>query len=165
MYYFICCKLSSLWLHLHSEKTKLVLKIRRSNILYCRDARFCRKEDNHSMSVANSSPATHRNSWNYLCTAEVKTVKSKTVFASWFKCCLTSTETVGLLGTGAQDVHLDFYTAPELCFLQGFTQVFCFVLLPCLFICKCSLDCVQNIANPHYTPPHPPHHPSVTFAF
>ena len=30
------------------------------------------------------------------------------------KCCSTSTETVGLLGTGAQDVHLDFHTAPEL---------------------------------------------------
>ena len=26
------------------------------------------------------------------------------------KCCFTSTETVGLLGTGAQDVHLDFHT-------------------------------------------------------
>ena len=25
-----------------------------------------------------------------------------------------STETVGLLGTGAQDVHVDFHTAPEL---------------------------------------------------
>ena len=32
-----------------------------------------------------------------------------------FECCLTSTETVGLLGTGAQDGHLDFHTAPELC--------------------------------------------------
>ena len=32
-----------------------------------------------------------------------------------FKCCFTSTETVGLLGTGAQDGHLHFYTAPELC--------------------------------------------------
>ena len=31
------------------------------------------------------------------------------------ECCFTSTETVGLLGTGAQDGHLDFYTAPELC--------------------------------------------------
>ena len=31
------------------------------------------------------------------------------------ECCFTSTETVGFLGTGAQDVHLDFYTAPELC--------------------------------------------------
>ena len=30
------------------------------------------------------------------------------------KCCFTSTETVGL-GTGAQDGHLDFHTAPELC--------------------------------------------------
>ena len=26
------------------------------------------------------------------------------------KCCFTSTETVGLLGTGAQDGHLDFHT-------------------------------------------------------
>ena len=33
-------------------------------------------------------------------------------------CCLTpSTETVSLLGTGAQDGHLDFHTAPELCFV------------------------------------------------
>ena len=31
------------------------------------------------------------------------------------KRCFTSTETVGLLGTGAQDGHLDFHTAPELC--------------------------------------------------
>ena len=30
------------------------------------------------------------------------------------KCCFTSTETIALLGTGAQDVHLDFHTAPEL---------------------------------------------------
>ena len=30
------------------------------------------------------------------------------------KCSFTSTETVGLLGTGAQDGHLDFHTAPEL---------------------------------------------------
>ena len=28
-------------------------------------------------------------------------------------CSFTSTETVGLLGTGAQDGHLDFRTAPE----------------------------------------------------
>ena len=33
----------------------------------------------------------------------------------WLKCCFTFTETVGLLGTGAQDGHLDFYTAPVLC--------------------------------------------------
>ena len=30
------------------------------------------------------------------------------------KCRFTSTETVGSLGTGAQDVHLDFHTAREL---------------------------------------------------
>ena len=30
------------------------------------------------------------------------------------ECCFTSTETVGLLGTGSQDGHLDFHTAPEL---------------------------------------------------
>ena len=30
------------------------------------------------------------------------------------KCCFMSTETEGLLGTGAQDGHLDFHTAPEL---------------------------------------------------
>ena len=34
----------------------------------------------------------------------------------WFmliKRCFTSIETVGLLGTGTQDVHLEFHTAPE----------------------------------------------------
>ena len=30
------------------------------------------------------------------------------------ECCFTSTETEGLLGTGAQDGHLDFNTPPEL---------------------------------------------------
>ena len=30
------------------------------------------------------------------------------------ECCFTSTETVGILGTGAQDGHLDFHTASEL---------------------------------------------------
>ena len=34
------------------------------------------------------------------------------------KCCFTSTETVALLGTGAQDVHLDFHTPPELCMVH-----------------------------------------------
>ena len=31
------------------------------------------------------------------------------------ECCFTSTETVGLSGTGVQDGHLDFHTAPEFC--------------------------------------------------
>ena len=30
------------------------------------------------------------------------------------ECCFTSTETIGLLGTGGQDGHLDLHTAPEL---------------------------------------------------
>ena len=29
------------------------------------------------------------------------------------KYCFTSIETVGLLGTGAKDGHLDFHTAPK----------------------------------------------------
>ena len=31
------------------------------------------------------------------------------------ECCFTSTETVGVLGTRAQDGHLDLHTAPDLC--------------------------------------------------
>ena len=34
--------------------------------------------------------------------------------ARWLvECCFTSTETVGPLGMGAQNGHLDFHTAPE----------------------------------------------------
>ena len=41
------------------------------------------------------------------------------VFSSGLlKCCFTSAETVGLLGTGAQDGHLDFHTAPERCLVD-----------------------------------------------
>ena len=36
------------------------------------------------------------------------------------ECCFTSTETVGLLGTGAQDGHPDFHTPPELWSLRGY---------------------------------------------
>ena len=35
--------------------------------------------------------------------------------ASMVECCFTSTETVGWWGTGTQEGHLDFHTAPELC--------------------------------------------------
>ena len=34
------------------------------------------------------------------------------------ECCFMSTETIGLLGTGAQDGHLNFHTAPELCLFR-----------------------------------------------
>ena len=53
------------------------------------------------------------------------------------KCCFTSTETIGLLGTGAQDVHLDFHTVPELCksVLQC-KEVSCFYGVKKCIICK-----------------------------
>ena len=35
------------------------------------------------------------------------------------RCCFTSTETVGLLGTEAQDGHLGFHTVPELCDVEN----------------------------------------------
>ena len=38
----------------------------------------------------------------------------QTTTAELAECCFTSTETIGLLGTGAQDGHLDFHAAPEL---------------------------------------------------
>ena len=41
-----------------------------------------------------------------------KSRKKKELLIGWLKCCFTSTETVGLLGTGAQDVHMDFHTGP-----------------------------------------------------
>ena len=48
--------------------------------------------------------------------------------SEWVKFCFTSTETVGLLGTGAQDSHLDFHTAPELCYVLYYV-LFSYILL------------------------------------
>ena len=45
---------------------------------------------------------------------ELHNVMTDSMLLLLLKFCFTSTETVGLLGTGAQDVHLDFHTAPEL---------------------------------------------------
>ena len=42
-------------------------------------------------------------------------INQNVVLNIWLKHCFTSTETVGLLGMGAQDSHLDFHPAPELC--------------------------------------------------
>ena len=42
------------------------------------------------------------------------TVERKRRVVGVVEFCFTSTETVGLLGTGAQDGHLDFHTAPAL---------------------------------------------------
>ena len=46
------------------------------------------------------------------------------------QCCFTSTEAVGLLGTGAQDDHLDFHTAPELCALPyAWTYIYIYIYM------------------------------------
>ena len=60
----------------------------------------------------------------------------------WLKCCFTSTETVGLLGTGAQDVHLDFHTAPELC---GVQLTFLLISLGLLQAFALDAACVTNM--------------------
>ena len=39
---------------------------------------------------------------------------------------------VGLLGTGTQDVHLDYHTAPELCSINTREK-------PCIMCCTLSL--------------------------
>ena len=54
------------------------------------------------------------------------------------ECCFTSTETVGLLGTGAQDGHLDFHTAPELWPCAVFVNQLR-LLLP-VITCRCFVD-------------------------
>ena len=50
------------------------------------------------------------------------------------KCCFTSTETVGLLGTGAQDGHLDFHTAPELCGISLLPRLYIYTSSEFLFL-------------------------------
>ena len=49
------------------------------------------------------------------------------------KCCFTSTETVSLLWTRAQDIHLDFHTAPEL--WRSSASLFSFISTTQWFIC------------------------------
>ena len=48
------------------------------------------------------------------------------------ECCFPSTETVGLLGTGAQDVHLDFHTDHELCGFLSQMEYLIFTCFPSL---------------------------------
>ena len=53
--------------------------------------------------------------------AEIKyEVNERSSFSQLAECCFTSTETEGLLGTGSQDVHLEFHTAPGLWIPQLF---------------------------------------------
>ena len=62
----------------------------------------------HSMSVLKFTVVLER-AW--LSTPLLDVVRALVL---WLKCCFTSTETLGLLGTETQDVHLDFHTVLEL---------------------------------------------------
>ena len=70
--------------------------------------------------VLDSMPAGSVCGWDCLMASDPHQLPSHTVCIwvgrmwSLVECCFTSTETVGLLRTGAQDIHLDFHTAPEL---------------------------------------------------
>ena len=57
------------------------------------------------------------------------------------KCCFTSTETVGLLGTGAQNGHLDFHTQllTSLSVHSTYCYVFFLFFLFCYFVGLLSL--------------------------
>ena len=60
-----------------------------------------------------TTPAAERRShcrgWKYWCHPHCWTQDTMSVFL--VECCFTSTETVDLLGTGAQDGHLDFHNS------------------------------------------------------
>ena len=61
-------------------------------------------------------------------------------------CCFTSTETVGLLGTGAQDNRLDFHTGPELwnSAIEGTLNSYL-----CVSVCL-SRSCISTLSAPPY---------------
>ena len=59
-----------------------------------------------SLGVSTDNEETTR--YLHLLTAMTQALKGSV------ECCFTSTEPVGLLGTGAQNGHLDFHTAPEI---------------------------------------------------
>ena len=56
---------------------------------------------------------------------------------AWFNVALRPQKPKGSLGRGAQDVHLDFHTAPELCFPTQ--QGTCFVDDVELHVLGCQL--------------------------
>ena len=51
--------------------------------------------------------------WSRLWAHPIEINSSTQIFMS-VECCFTSTETLGLLGMGARDSHLNFHTAPQL---------------------------------------------------
>ena len=86
--------------------------------------------DSKNKRVANSSPVTHQTLLHqggsgedghidladWTLSVATSAHPNLSLAVEWLKCCFTSTETVGLLGTGAQHGHLDFHTAHELLF-------------------------------------------------
>ena len=101
-------------------------------------------------SVSDGIPKSHptKSIWNKrhvqlpVFTADhVLSTRSKrtiSLYSTWNKlveCCFTSTETVGLLGTGAQDGHLDFHTALK----QVVVDRFYIVVFSALEQTHCSL--------------------------
>ena len=76
--------------------------------VFCSFVWFC------YVNVKLSPTAARRNSLSSLSECESLSTQDTILFLLLLKCCFTSTGTVGLLGTGAQDVHHDFHTVPEL---------------------------------------------------
>ena len=73
----------------------------------------------HYTCCNTSCPAICPCPYNTHAVCRCSRARTVTPFTSLFdlpllKCCFTSTETVGLLGTGARDVHLDCHTATKL---------------------------------------------------
>ena len=60
------------------------------------------------------------------------------------KCCFTSTETVGLLGTGAQDGHLDSHAALELSVTGMMMTGYKYIVLFSAMICD---TCIRTLTH------------------
>ena len=87
--------------------------------------------------------------------AETRTATSTFTqrLSSGVQCCFTSIETVGLLGTGAQDGHLDFHTTPELLVQHGYCSLpVIHATTSCHGGCACSLLRQKNNNNKKQCP-------------
>ena len=66
---------------------------------------------------------------------------------SWWWSVALRPQKLGLFGTGAQDVHLDFHTAPELCMGRGLVEVLLYVHRNCRFIRDGSPGCPPRLSH------------------